>query len=310
MAPDMLKIGKFSINNPVVLAPLAGYTDSPFRQIAKKYNTGLVFTELISAEGIVRKSKKTYDLIGFSDEERPLGIQIFGNKPDSMSEAAAMVEEYKPELIDINLGCSVRRVVKSGSGAALLDKPGLLEEIVTGIVKKVATPVSAKIRIGSHEENKNYMEIVKILEGSGISLITVHGRTRAQGFKGLADWDIIKEIKEKSQVPVIGNGDIDSFDTALDRLKSTGCDAVMIGRCAVGNPWIFSNIKPSWTEIVSQIKEHLNMMVEQYGDKGILLMRKHIVKYIRYKRESAKLRALLVNSGTVNEIHEILDRTL
>ncbi len=306
----MLKIGNLNIDKTIVLAPLAGYTDSPFRKIARKHGAGIVFTELISSDGIVRKNKKTHDLIGFSSEERPIGIQIFGKNPDVMGEAARIVEEYKPDIIDINFGCSVRRVVRSGSGAALLDNTQLLRDIAVSVVKNVKIPVSAKIRIGPNEDNKNYMEVVNILEDSGISLITVHGRTRSQAFKGSADWDVIKEIKEKTAIPVIGNGDILSYDEAMVRLKSSGCDAVMIGRGAVGNPWIFSGEKPEWAGIVTQIKDHLRIMIEYYGDKGILIMRKHLVKYIRNMRNSAKLRALLVYATSEKEIIDILDSTV
>ncbi len=301
-----MKIGNIEIDKNIVLAPLAGYTDSPYRRIAKKHGAGLSFTELISSEGIVRRIWKTFDLLKFTDKERPIGVQIFGRDPDVMGGAAAIVEELKPDLIDINTGCSVRRIVRSGSGAALLDNPMLLGKIASSVVKAVKIPVSAKIRIGIDESNKNYGEILKILEDSGVSLISVHGRTRTQGFKGEADWDIIKKIKENAGIPVIGNGDIVSHQEALDRLETSGCDAVMVGRGAVGNPWIFSGETPLWNDVVDQIKEHLKLMLDFYGEKGIILMRKHMVKYIRNMRNSSKLRSLLVHSTTEDEIHKIL----
>ncbi len=307
---EMINTGSLKIDSKLVLAPLAGYTDSPFRRIARKHGADLTITELISSEGIVRRIEKTFALLKFTEEERPIGIQIFGKDPAVMGEAAEIIEELKPDLIDINIGCSVRRVVRSGSGAALLDNPSLLGAIANNVVKRVNTPVSAKIRIGTDEKNKNYLEIVKLLEDSGISMISVHGRTRAQHFKGEADWDIIREIKEESNIPVIGNGDIASYSEAEMRLASSGCNAVMIGRCAVGNPWIFSSHSPEWSEIVDQIKEHLKMMLDFYGDKGIILMRKHIVKYIRNMRNSAKLRSLLVRSDSEEEIHHILESTI
>ena len=296
-----MQIGDLKIESGLVLAPMAGYTDSPYRRIARRHGAGLVFTELISAEGIVRNNK-TVDLLGFNDEERPIGIQIFGNDPDVMAEAASILEKLKPDLIDINAGCSARRVLRSGSGAALLDEPEKLGLIVEKIVNKVSIPVSAKIRIGLDESNKNYQEIVSILEKSGISMISVHGRTRAQAFRGDSDWLIIKEIKRISGIPVIGNGDIISFEEAEVRLKFSECDAVMIGRGAVGNPWIFNGREPDREELLEQIREHLEMMTSFYGDKGIILMRKHLVKYIRNIRNSAKIRALLVNSESAEEI--------
>jgi tRNA-dihydrouridine synthase B len=304
----MFKIGKLKINGTLTLAPLAGYTDSPYRRIAKNYGAALVITELISADGIIRGNRKTKELLKFSDAERPLGIQIFGSDPDIMTEAAKRAEELQPDFIDINIGCSVRRVLRGGSGAALLSDPELLGRITSGVVKSVRVPVSAKMRIGADENNKNYIEIVNILQDSGIAFISVHGRTRAQGFRGEVDWNAIAEIKAYSKIPVIGNGDIKTHEEAMLRLKSTGCDAVMIGRSAVGNPWIFSGHKPESSEIAKQIKEHLDLMLDFYGEKGIKLFRKHIVKYIRGMKDSARLRAVLVNADTKEEIIEHIDK--
>lgn len=303
----MIQIENLIIESDIVLAPMAGYTDSPYRRIARRHGASLVFTELISADGIVRFGKKTMELLKFTQMERPIGIQIFGKNPETMIEAAKIVEELDPDLIDINFGCSVRRVIKNGAGAALLDNPILLKKIAEGIVKSVKVPVSAKIRIGSDENNKNYIQILNMLEDSGISLISVHGRTRKQRFSGNADWNIIKKIKENSTVPIIGNGDIMSYHDALQKQKLSGCNAVMIGRGAIGNPWIFSGYLPNYREIVEQIKEHLRLMTDFYGEKGIILMRKHMVKYIRNMKNSAKIRSLVVNSNSEEEIYSILE---
>ncbi len=303
----MLQIGNLKITGNIALAPLAGYTDSPYRRIAKNCGAAFTVTELISADGIIRGNRKTKELLRFTETERPLGIQLFGNNPEVMADAARRAEELKPDFIDINAGCSVRRVLGSGSGAALLSDPELLGRIAAGVVKSVSLPVSAKIRTGRDAGNKNYMEVVSILQNSGIAFIAVHGRTRTQGFKGEADWNAIAEIKAKSTVPVIGNGDIKTYAEAMERLKSSGCDAVMIGRAAVGNPWIFNGSGPAYGEITEQIKKHLDLMLDFYGERGIKLFRKHVVKYIKGMKDSARLRALLVNSNTREEIVEHID---
>ena len=252
---EMIKIKDLEIDGELVLAPMAGFTDSPFRRIARKHGASLTFTELISSEGIVRSNRKTLELFRYTGEERPIGIQIIGKDPIVMGDAARIVEEMNPDLIDINVGCPDRKVSRNGSGAALLGNPRLLDLIVKSVVRSVKKPVSAKIRIGLDNENKNYLEIVKLLEDSGISMISVHGRTKAQMFCGKADWDIIKKVRENSRVPIIGNGDVRSHLEARERLKFSGCNAVMIGRGAIGNPWILSGHNPTVREIIDQIKE-------------------------------------------------------
>lgn len=303
----MLNISNLFSGSGIVMAPIAGFTDSPFRRIARRHGASLVFTELVSAEGIVRKGRKTLELLDFTEEERPIGIQIFGKDPDVMAEAAGIIEKLHPDLIDINLGCCAPKVCASGSGSALLRKPDLIEAIVSAVKQSVNLPVSAKIRTGWDENNLNYMETVKILENCGIAFISVHGRTRAQKYNGLADWNVISEIAGKSRVPIIGNGDISTFDEAHSRLKSSGCSAVMIGRGAIGNPWIFNGHIPDTTEIINQIKCHIDMMLEQYGDYGLTLMRKHIVKYIHGIKNASKIRAKLITLSDYNEIISVLD---
>jgi tRNA-dihydrouridine synthase B len=303
----MINIGNLKINGNLVLAPMAGLTDSPYRRIAKSHGASLVYTELISAEGILRDNRKTGDLLRFSDVERPVGIQLFGGDPQVMAEAAKRAGDLNPDFIDLNMGCSVRRVLNGRSGAALLSDPETLGQIAYKVVNSVKIPVSAKIRTGIDSQNLNYPEIVNILQDSGISFISVHGRTRSQAFRGEADWDVIKKIKNSSKVPIIGNGDIRSYAEAMVNLESSGCDAVMIGRAAIGNPWIFSGRIPGSMEIADQIKEHLDLMLDFYGEKGIVLFRKHIVKYIRGMKDSAKLRADLVHAVTKNGILRIID---
>ncbi|MBN2039547.1 MAG: tRNA dihydrouridine synthase DusB [Spirochaetes bacterium] len=306
----MIKIGDFTIKSNLILAPMAGYSDSPYRRIARRHGSGAVISELISADGIIRRNTKTTDLLRFCEEERPIGIQVFGNDVEVMREAAVIVQEWKPDFIDINMGCSVRRVFGSGSGAALLSKPDLIAEITNKIVTSVSVPVTAKIRIGIDADTLNYIEVVNVLQEAGISLISVHGRTRSQAFRGETDWDIIREIKSISKVPVIGNGDINSYSEAMMRLKISGCDAVMIGRGAIGNPWIFSGRVPDENELTDQIKKHLDLMLDFYGESGIILFRKHAAKYTRGLRNSKILRAQLMRAGSRDDIIGILENNI
>ncbi len=290
-----------------MLAPIAGFTDSPFRRIARRHGAGLVVTELVSADGIVRNNRKTMDLLGFHEEERPVAIQIFGNSVDIMSEAAVIVESLGPDIIDINMGCPARRICASGSGAALLLDPVKVYEITEGIVKRVRIPVTAKIRIGWDHGSLSYSDTVKALEDAGVSMIFVHGRTRAQQYSGLADWNIIRAITEKARVPIVGNGDIRSYEEARERMTISGCQAVMIGRGAIGNPWIFSGISPTSAEIVDQIKKHMDLMIELHGGRGIMLMRKHFVRYIHAFPGAKHIRKDLVVANDRDTICSILD---
>ena len=303
----MMKLGKITVAGPLMLAPIAGFTDSPYRRIARRHGAGLVVTELTSAEGIVRSNRKTMDILKFHNEERPVAIQIFGNNPDIMAEAAAAVEELGPDLIDINMGCPARRVCASGSGAALLSDPKKIFEITSSMVKRVDIPISAKIRIGWDQNALYYRDTVRALQDGGISLIFVHGRTRAQQYAGAADWDAIREIVKISTVPIVGNGDIRTYDGAQERMRYSGCSAVMIGRGAIGNPWIFRGNRPSLDGVIGGIKEHLDLMIERYGERGIVLMRKHFVRYIHEFKRAKHIRKELVESTSRDEIHKILD---
>jgi len=301
-----VKLGNITLQSPYVLAPIAGYTDSPFRRICVSHGCGMTMTELISVEGIVRHNPKTVDLLKFTEPERPIAIQIFGHNPVTMGLAAAAAETYCPDIIDINLGCPARKVCGSGNGAALLRDPALIQRITESVVKSTKLPVTAKIRTGWDEKSKNYMDVVHALQDGGVSFITVHGRTREQQYEGRADWNIIREIKEKAAVPIIGNGDIDSHEKAGRMMEFSGCDAVMIGRGALGNPWIFSGRQPGTHEILHQVREHLRMMICEYGDWGIHMMRKHIVKYIHGIKNAARVRSSIVLASSYDEISEIL----
>ncbi len=295
------------LHSPILLAPMAGYTDSPFRRIARLFGAGMVFTELLSADGIVRQNKKTLDLLTITPHERPIGIQIFGNDPIIMQEAACRLLSHNPDCIDINCGCCAPKVCNSGKGAGLLKDVELLHRIASAVVRSVSIPVSAKIRLGFTTGTQNYMEVVDALQQAGVAFITVHGRTRDQYYSGKADWDKIAAIVQRAKVPIVGNGDIASYMDALNKLQTSGCSAVMIGRAALGNPWIFSGTTPTIKEKQTIIKLHYTHMHEQYGPYGIILMRKHIVHYLKGFTGASKLRQEIIKCETIEEIFGILD---
>jgi tRNA-dihydrouridine synthase B len=304
----MILCDNIILKTPLVLAPLAGYTDMPFRELCKEHGASLGFTELISAEAVVRNNRKTFKLMEISGEERPVGIQLFGKDPETLIHAAAIAEKlYNPEIIDLNCGCSVAKVSGHGSGAALLKDPLLIAKIISGIKSKVTCHVSAKIRLGWEDSNKNYRDVVAALCDSGVSFITVHGRTRAQKFSGYSDWDTIAKIASFSPVPIIGNGDIDSYETAMKRLKDSGCKAVMIGRAAIGNPWIFSGETPSLLLRAKTARSHFAAMTAYYGDYGIILARKHLSRYFHGFDRAAALRGELVQAETAAKVLRIID---
>lgn len=301
-----MKISALTIDTPLVLAPLAGYTDSPMRRIARRFGAAAVWTEMVSAEGAVRGSEATLALLGFRPEERPIVFQLFGANPGSMAGAARLVQRLGPDAIELNVGCPARKVVKGGSGAALMRDAGLLAEVATALVDAVSVPVTAKIRSGWDDRSVNAPEVAGILEECGVSAVTVHPRTRALGFKGRADWTVIAAVRSAVGIPVIGNGDIREPADALRMMEETSCDAVMVGRGAVGNPWLFSRAvamlergndpgPPSAADRLAMVIEHLDLMVEAKGERsGVMEMRKHIVAYLRGSPGAAGLRAELV----------------
>ena len=303
----MIQLGSLLLDSSFILAPLAGYTDVPLRRISRRHGASLCFTELISAEGLCRRNKKTFDLMEISEDERPVGIQLFGKDPAVMAEAAKVAEEFRPDIIDINFGCCAPKVTSSGSGAALLKDPQLLYRIASSIKRSVSLPVSAKIRLGWDLTTKNYRETTALLSDAGMNHITVHGRTRSMYYTGKADWENIAEIAALSKIPVVGNGDISSYTEALSRLETSGCAAVMIGRKALGNPWIFSGINPSVEERLAAAKNHFNDMVDYYGEYGLILARKHIVQYFHHFKNSAHIRSSLVTAETADEVRIIFD---
>lgn len=295
-----LKIGNVKLKNNILLAPMAGITDLPFRLICEEYNPGLVCTEMISAKGLFYNDEKTKLLLDMENEKRPVAVQIFGNDIESMKYASDYVSKVA-DIVDINMGCPAPKVVKNGDGSKLLLNLELAGRIAEGVVKTSKVPVSVKIRKGWDNNNIIATELAKILEEVGVSAITIHGRTRDEYYTGKADWDIIKKVKQNVSIPVIGNGDIKTPEDAKRIIEYTGCDGIMIGRASLGNPWIFKNVinylsgnkivEISNEEKLEIIIKHIELNVKQKGEEiGIKEMRKHIAAYIKNMKEASKFR--------------------
>ena len=310
-----LKIGTLQLSNPLLLAPLSGISDLPFRLLAKEQGCALVCTEMVSAEGLVRNRKKSERLLASAPEERPLAVQIFGARPGTMADAAKIIEEAGADVLDINMGCPVRKVVKGGSGAALLKDLDRAKEVLQAVRRAVAIPLTVKIRSGWDEKDRSVLEVAKMIEDCGVDALTVHGRTRKQGYGVKADWKIIARVKEHLRIPVIGNGDLLSPQAVAAFLTDTGCAGAMIGRGALGNPWIFGQAlaalreeiprSPSLGEKEIIILRHLRMVVEMYGEaQGLKEFRKHIIWYTRGLRENAYFRSRLPLWKSVSEVSE------
>jgi len=315
-----LKIGEIQIDTPVLLAPMAGITDYSFRILCKEQGAGIVYSEFVSAHGIIRENEKSLDLIKFYDEERPIGVQIFGDSPQVMADAAKyIVAKFKPDILDINYGCPVPKVTKKGAGSAALKDLGLMEEITQAVVESVTqTPVTVKMRAGWDLQSIIVEKAGVLLENCGVKAITLHPRTALQTLKGHSNWDLIKLLKDTVSIPVIGNGDIQTADDVLRMFEETGCDTVMIGRAALGNPWIFNQarnllegksvVEPSVEEKVKLCKRHLDLILESRGiKKGLYLMRKHFGWYIKGFPGAADYRIRLVTSSSIESAKSILN---
>ena len=314
------KIGPVGIENPFVLAPMAGITDLPFRMLCKEQGAGLLYTEMVSAKAISYRNRNTIPLMEISPKEHPVALQIFGSEPELMAEVARSIEDQPFDILDINMGCPVPKVVNNGEGSALLKDPELIRKIVSAVSRAVKKPVTVKMRIGFEGADVDPVEIAKIMEDAGAAAIAVHGRTRQQYYSGKADWDTIRKIKEAVSVPVIGNGDVDSPKKAKAMLKETGCDGVMIGRAVRGNPWIFREMnyyfetgellpRPSVEELKEMILRHARQQIEKKGEyTGIREMRKHVAWYTAGMRHSAGIRRESNLISDYEELKALLDR--
>ena len=312
-------IGNLKIDDPVLLAPIAGYTDMPFRLICRERGAGAVYTEFVSSEGLVRGSEKTNDYLVFDEHERPIGMQIFGHDPQAMAESARLIEaQFHPDIIDLNFGCSVRKVVKRNAGSALLKDLPLMQNIAIAVVRAVRTPVTAKIRAGWSHQSIVAVTAAKMLENEGVCALTVHPRTAVDGFKFPADWKIIAEVKSQLSIPVIGNGDVNSENDAIRMFKETGCDGVMIGRGALADPWIFQKTKEllhtgqcstvnSILERIELCRHHLSLEVNYRGEmEAVTMMKKWYRWYFRGIRNASLYRERLVRSHNLSETQEII----
>lgn len=300
-----IKIGNVEINNNVFLAPMAGITDVPYRSICKEFGAGLTYSEMISAKGMHYNDEKTKLLMKKAENETPFAVQIFGSDADILAKVAEEISD-SADIIDMNMGCPAPKVVKNGDGSKLMLSPDLIDEITKKVVEKANVPVTIKIRKGWDKEHVNAVQIAKIAEKNGVSAITVHGRTREEFYSGKADWDIIKEVKDSVSIPVIGNGDITGIETANEIFEKTNCDAIMIGRASLGNPWIFEEIisgqkvNKTCEDVKKMIEKHLEMLIKEKGEyTAIREMRKHIAWYIKGFANAAEIRK------RVNEIDEL-----
>lgn len=315
-----LKIGNVELENNVILAPMAGVTDLPFRLLCKEQGAGLVCTEMVSAKAILYNNKNTNALLKMHLDEAPVSLQLFGSDPDIMGEIAKRIEELPFSILDINMGCPVPKVVNNGEGSALMKNPELAGKIVSSVVKAIKKPVTVKIRSGFDKEHVNAVEMSKIIEDSGAEAIAIHGRTREQFYSGEADWDIIARVKEAVSIPVIGNGDITDCKSAQELLKQTGCDGIMVGRSARGNPWIFSQLTayladgstlplPSHEEKKEMMLRHSRLQLQYKGEyTGVREMRKHISWYTAGMPDSAKLRRQVNVAEKFSQLVELIEQ--
>jgi tRNA-dihydrouridine synthase B len=303
-----LQIGNVTLKNNLILAPMAGVTDLPFRLLCKEQGAGLLCMEMVSAKAILYKNKNTEELLTIDPRENPVSLQLFGSDPDIISEIAKQMEDRPFDILDINMGCPVPKVVNNGDGSALMKNPKLAGEIIEKTVRAIKKPVTVKIRKGFDDDHVNAVEMAHIAEESGAAAVAVHGRTREQFYSGKADWDIIRQVKERVSIPVIGNGDLLTAEDVIAMEKQTGCDGFMIARGAEGNPWIFRQIlhyfetgeqlpKPDFSEMTEMLLRHAKMQLEFKGEyTGIREIRKHAAWYTAGYKNSSRLR------GRINEV--------
>jgi nifR3 family TIM-barrel protein len=321
----MIKIGNIELPSfPLLLAPMEDVSDPPFRAVCKKHGADMMYTEFISSEGLIRDALKSRQKLDIYEEERPVGIQIFGGDEEAMAISAAIVDTVNPDLLDINFGCPVKKVVCKGAGAAVLKDIDLMVRLTKAVIKSTSVPVTVKTRLGWDFDSINIMEVAERLQDIGVQALSIHGRTRSQLYKGEADWNYIAEVKNNPRIhiPIFGNGDIDSPEKALEYKNKYGIDGIMIGRAAIGYPWFFREVKhyfatgeilapPTIEERVEVIKQHLHASVKWKGPKlGIFEMRRHYANYLKGIPNIKPLRSKLVILNTAEEIEEELDASM
>ncbi|SMO53217.1 tRNA dihydrouridine synthase DusB [Solitalea koreensis] len=318
----MVKIGNIELGEfPLLLAPMEDVSDPPFRYVCKKNGADLMYTEFISSEGLIRDAAKSVQKLDIFEYERPIGIQIFGSNIESMREATEIATKANPDLIDINYGCPVKNVACKGAGASLLQDIDKMVKMTAAVVKSTHLPVTVKTRLGWDDDTKNVYEVAERLQDVGIQALTIHGRTRSQMYKGVADWTLIREIKRnpRIQIPIFGNGDVDSVQKAYDWRREFEIDGIMIGRASIGYPWIFREIKhffntgeilagPTIAERLDVCRTHFDKSIEWKGEKqGIFEMRRHYANYFKGLSNSKEIRMKLVSLNSVSEIHAVLE---
>lgn len=313
-----MNIGNIELSAPLALAPMAGITDLPFRLICRRLGCGMTVSEMVSAKGLLYKNVKTTEMLRIDDGERPTAIQLFGSVPAELAEAARMVEASGADMIDFNMGCPVPKIVNNGEGSALMKNPQLAHDILAAMVKAVKIPVTVKFRAGWDDANRNAVEIARAVEAAGVSAVAVHGRTRQQFYEGKADWSIIADVKQAVKVPVFGNGDIFTVADGLRMLEQTGCDGLMIGRGADGNPWLFTALAaalhgeplpqpPSLEERLAQASEHLAMLIDYKNEVvAVKEMRRHISAYLKGMPHAAEFRGRFHKVDTQEQFQQLL----
>jgi nifR3 family TIM-barrel protein len=308
-----MQIGNCTISPPFILAPLAGYTDLPFRLLCREHGAGLIYSEMISCHGLVYRQKNTFDMLQTVAEERPLNMQLFGAEPEMMGQAAEILSDFPIDMIDINMGCPVRKVIKKGAGCALMKQPELAARIIEAVRSNTPLPVTVKFRTGWTHDNITGPEFAKMAENSGASALAVHGRTWSDGFGGTVDRSVIAEVKRTVSIPVIGNGDILCYQDGLEMMEQTGCDAVMIGRGALGNPWVFrpEGRPANIAGILPSLSRHLEL-IEEYlpADKVLARTKNQAGRYFKGMPGSARIRQRIYETRSFTELKELVSSNL
>lgn len=312
MLDTPFKIGNVVIPNRLIMAPMCNITHLPFRKLTKHFGAGLVMTQMVSAKALTMGCKKTHKLLSFQESERPIAFQVFGNNAEVLKEAAVILQDLGADMVDLNMGCPAKKIVNDGGGSALLKDPLQSAEILEAMRSALRIPFTVKMRAGYDKYNETFLEMAQIAEKCGVDGITLHGRTKHQGYTGQADWTLVKELKQAVKIPVIGNGDVDTFEKAHNLLDQTGCDAVMIGRAAVSEPWFFKSILdkayyyPDEQDLKKLILSQYDEFFDFYGEaNGIKMMRKHLCAYTKGMHEGAKFRHSII---TLTDWAEIKSR--